>query len=87
MLNEARVPVTQQKAQSDQYYSLFLFIIIFFIIIIFYAKVIPPISYLVVSKILITDITYFKFHTPRTICKCACENEIKTSNILSCQRK
>jgi hypothetical protein len=52
MLNEARGSVTQRKAQSDQYYSFF------------YAKVIPPISYLVASKIMIIDINDFKFHTP-----------------------
>jgi hypothetical protein len=52
MLNETRGPVTQRKAQSDQYYT----------------KVIPPISYPAASKILITDITDFKFHTPQTMC-------------------
>jgi hypothetical protein len=40
MLNEARDPVTQRKAQSDQYYSLTFFLFFLF----FYAKVIPPTS-------------------------------------------
>jgi hypothetical protein len=61
MLNEARGPIIQQKAQIDQYYSLFFFLF-------FYAKVIPPVSYPTASKILITDITDFKFYTPQTTC-------------------
>jgi hypothetical protein len=51
--------------------NIILFIIIIIIIIIyffFYAKVIPLISYPVASKILIIDITDFKFHTPHTTC-------------------
>jgi hypothetical protein len=60
MLNEARGPVTEQKAQSDQYYSFFF--------LFFNAKVIPLTSYPTASKILITDITDFKFHTPQTTC-------------------
>jgi hypothetical protein len=51
------------------------------------AKVIPPISYPVASKILITDITDFEFHTPQTTCYYACENQIETSNISCCQIK
>jgi hypothetical protein len=60
MVNEARGPVTHRKAQSDQYNYFFSFF--------FYAKFIPSISYLAASKILITDITDFKFHTPHTTC-------------------
>jgi hypothetical protein len=38
------------------------------IILFFYANVIPPISYPAASKILITEVTNFKFHTPQTTC-------------------
>jgi hypothetical protein len=58
MLNEVRGPVTQLKVIN----------IILFFLLFFYAKIIPPISYPVASKILITDITDFKFHTPQTMC-------------------
>jgi hypothetical protein len=47
------------------FFSLFSF---FFLFYFFNTKVIPLISYPNASKILITDITYFKFHTPQTTC-------------------
>jgi hypothetical protein len=37
---------------------------ILLLLLLFNAKVIPPISYPAASKILIVDITDFKFHTP-----------------------
>jgi hypothetical protein len=42
----------------------FFFFFFFYFLFFFYVKVIPPISYPAASKILITDITDFKFHIP-----------------------
>jgi hypothetical protein len=58
-------------SEKFKFFNIILFLSFFFYFYFyfyFYAKVIPPISYPTASKILITDITNFKFHTPPTMC-------------------
>jgi hypothetical protein len=63
MLNEARGLLSEKLKVINIILLLFFFLFFFFHF--FYAKVIPPISYTAASKILISNITDFKFHTHR----------------------